>query len=66
MARVHRAEKAIRSGALVPARMIGTTRKGANDLTARLAGYLLTDEVRADLDWMLLAGAELGMTLRSG
>ena len=54
--------KVIRPGAIVLAKMIGTARKGAGDLTAQLVGHLLTGEVRADLDRMLLVDARLGMT----
>ena len=54
--------KVIRPGAIVLAKMIGTARKGAGDLTAQLAGHLLTGEVRADLDRMLLVDEGLGMT----
>jgi TnpA family transposase len=54
--------KVIRPGAIVLAKMIGTARKGAGDLTAQLVGHLLTGEVRADLDRMLLVDAGLGMT----
>ena len=53
--------KVIRPGAIVLAKMIGTARKGAGDLTAQLVGHLLTSEVRADLDRMLLVDAG-GMT----
>ena len=54
--------KVIRPGAIVLAKMIGTASRGAGDLTAQLAGHLLTGEVRADLDRMLLVDAGLGMT----
>jgi TnpA family transposase len=54
--------KVIRPGAIVLAKMIGTARKSAGDLTAQLVGHLLTGEVRADLDRMLLVDAGLGMT----
>ena len=54
--------KVIRPGAIVLAKMIGTARKGAGDLTAQLVGHLLTGEVRADLDRMLRVDAGLGMT----
>ena len=54
--------KVIRPGAIVLAKMIGTARKGAGDLTAQLVGHLLTGEVRADLDRMLMVDAGLGMT----
>jgi hypothetical protein len=39
--------KVIRPGAIVLAKMVGTARKGAGDLTAQLVGHLLTGEVRA-------------------
>ena len=54
--------KVIRPGAIVLAKMIGTARKGAGELTAQLVGHLLTSEVRADLDRILLVDAGLGMT----
>ena len=54
--------KVIRPGAIVLAKMVGTARKGAGDLTAQMVGHLLTGEVRADLDRMLLVDAGLGMT----
>ena len=54
--------KVIRPGAIVLEKMVGTARKGAGDLTAQMVGHLLTGEVRADLDRMLLVDAGLGMT----
>jgi hypothetical protein len=56
------AAKVIRPGALVLAKMVGTARKGAADLTSQLVGHLLAAEVRADLERMLLVDAGLGMT----
>lgn len=56
------AAKVIRPGALVLAKMVGTARKGAADLTSQLVGHLLTQEVRADLERMLVVDAGLGMT----
>jgi hypothetical protein len=54
--------KVMRPNVFLLAKMIGTARKGAGDLTAQLVGHLLTGEVRADLDRMLLVDAGLGMT----
>ncbi|MDF2706444.1 MAG: transposase [Nonomuraea muscovyensis] len=54
------AAKVIRPGALVLAKMVGTARKGAADLTSQLVGHLLAAEVRADLERMLLVDAGLG------
>ncbi|MFF3671179.1 DUF4158 domain-containing protein [Microtetraspora malaysiensis] len=56
------AAKVIRPGALVLAKMVGTARKAASDLTSQLVGHLLTEEVRADLERMLAVDAGLGMT----
>jgi TnpA family transposase len=54
--------KVIRPGAVVLAKMIGTARKAAGDLTSQLVAPLLTGEVRADLELMLLVDVGLGMT----
>src|SRR5262249_3182842 len=54
--------KVIRPGAVILAKMVGTARKGASDLTSQLVAHLLTDEVRADLERMLQVDAGLGMT----
>ncbi|MEU7862077.1 DUF4158 domain-containing protein [Nonomuraea sp. NPDC049141] len=56
------AAKVIRPGALVLAKMVGTARKAASDLTSQLVAHLLTVEVRSDLGRMLLVDAGLGMT----
>lgn len=56
------AAKVIRSGVLILAKMVGTARKAAADLTSQLVGHLLTAEVRADLERMLVVNAGLGMT----
>ncbi|MET9343339.1 DUF4158 domain-containing protein [Nonomuraea sp. NPDC003804] len=56
------AAKVIRPGALTLAKMIGTARKGASDLTSQMVGHLLTVELRADLERMLVVDAGLGMT----
>ncbi|MEO3884515.1 DUF4158 domain-containing protein [Nonomuraea sp. B5E05] len=56
------AAKVIRPGALILAKMVGTARKAAADLTSQLVGHLLTAEVRADLERMLAVDAGLGMT----
>jgi TnpA family transposase len=56
------AAKVIRPGALILAKMVGTARKGASDLTSQLVGHLLTAELRADLERMLVVDAGLGMT----
>ncbi|MET9247906.1 DUF4158 domain-containing protein [Nonomuraea sp. NPDC003709] len=47
------AAKVIRPGVLILAKMVGTARKSAADLTSQLVGHLLTAEVRADLERML-------------
>ncbi|MEV4166721.1 hypothetical protein [Nonomuraea dietziae] len=47
------AAKVIRPGALILAKMVGTVRKAASDLTSQLVGHLLTAEVRAHLERML-------------
>ncbi|MEV5894909.1 DUF4158 domain-containing protein [Nonomuraea fuscirosea] len=51
------AAKVIRPGALLLAKMVGTARKDASDLTSQLVGHLLTAELRADLERMLLVDA---------
>ncbi|MFF5212664.1 DUF4158 domain-containing protein [Streptosporangium sp. NPDC000396] len=56
------AAKVIRPGPLVVAKMVGTARRGASDLTSQLVGHLLTEELRADLERMLVVDAGLGMT----
>ncbi|MFI7231840.1 DUF4158 domain-containing protein [Nonomuraea angiospora] len=56
------AAKVIRPGVLILAKMVGTARKAASDLTSQLVGHLLTAEVRADLERMLVVDAGLGMT----
>ncbi|HEY9525177.1 MAG TPA: DUF4158 domain-containing protein [Thermopolyspora sp.] len=56
------AAKVIRPGALILAKMVGTARKAASDPTSQLVGHLLTAEVRADLERMLLVDAGLRMT----
>ncbi|UBU18658.1 Tn3 family transposase [Nonomuraea gerenzanensis] len=56
------AAKVIRPGALVLAKMVGTARRAASDLTSQLVGHLLTEEVRADLERMLAVDATLAMT----
>ncbi|MCP2351849.1 DUF4158 domain-containing protein [Nonomuraea roseoviolacea] len=56
------AAKVIRPGALILAKMVGTARKAASDLTSQLVGHLLTAELRADLERMLAVDAGLGMT----
>lgn len=56
------ASKVIRPGALVLAKMVGTARKAAGELTSQLLAPLLTEQVRSDLDRMLLVDAGLGST----
>ncbi|MEV3927436.1 hypothetical protein [Actinomadura coerulea] len=46
---------------IVLARMIGAARKAASDLTSHLLAPVPTDELRADLERMLLVDAGLGM-----
>ncbi|MFG1687698.1 DUF4158 domain-containing protein [Nonomuraea sp. NPDC049269] len=57
-----RAAKVIRPGALILAKMVGTARKAASDLTSQRVGHLLTAEVRSDLERMLAVDEGLGMT----
>ena len=45
--------KVIRPGAVTLAKMVGTARKGAAELTSQQVGHLLTVQVRADLDRVL-------------
>lgn len=54
--------KVIRPGVLILAKMVGTARKAASDLTSQLVGHLLTAEVRADLERMPAVNAGQGMT----
>ena len=54
--------KVIRPGAVTLAKMVGTARAGAGELTSQKVGYLLTLQVRQDLDLVLMFDAGLGMT----
>ncbi|GIH97778.1 DDE transposase [Planobispora siamensis] len=56
------AAKVIRPGVLVLAKMVRAARRAASDLTSQMVGHLLTEEVRADLERMLVVDATLGMT----
>ncbi|MET8335949.1 Tn3 family transposase [Streptosporangium canum] len=56
------AAKVIRPGPIVLARMIGSARKAAGDLTSQLLAPVLTAELLADLERMLLVDVGLGMT----
>nr|WP_218002644.1 DUF4158 domain-containing protein [Nocardia brevicatena] len=56
------AAKVIRPGPIVLAKTIGSARKGAGDLTSHLLAPMLTGQLRADLERMLLVEAGLGMT----
>ncbi|GAA2821168.1 hypothetical protein HD593_006056 [Nonomuraea rubra] len=56
------AAKVLRRGVLILAKMVGTARKAAADLTSQFVGHLLTTEVRADLERMLVVDAGLGKT----
>lgn len=56
------AAKVIRPGPIVLAKMIGSARKAAGDLASQLLAPVLTGQLRADLERMLLVDAGLGMT----
>ncbi|GII94365.1 DDE transposase [Sinosporangium siamense] len=56
------AAKVIRPGALTLAKMVGTARRAAGELTSQTVAHLQTDELRADLERMLVVDAGLGMT----
>jgi hypothetical protein len=56
------AAKVVRPGPIVLAKMIGSARKAAGDLTSQLLAPVLTGQLRADLERMLLVDAGLGMT----
>ena len=54
--------KVIRPGAITLAKMVGTARAGASELTSQQVEHLLTLRLRQDLDLLLMYDAELGMT----
>ena len=54
--------KVIRPGAVTLAKMVGTARAGATELTSQQVEHLLTLQVRQDLDLVLMYDAGLGMT----
>jgi hypothetical protein len=54
--------KVIRPGAVTLAKMVGTARAGATELTSQQVEHLLTMQVRHDLDLVLMYDAGLGMT----
>jgi Domain of unknown function (DUF4158) len=54
--------KVIRPGAVTLAKMVGTARAGAGELTSQKMGHLLTLQVRQDLDLLMTYDAGLGMT----
>jgi hypothetical protein len=54
--------RVIRSGALTLAKMVGTARAGATELTSRKVAHLLTVRVRQDLDLLLAYDVGLGMS----
>ncbi|MEV4115151.1 DUF4158 domain-containing protein [Nonomuraea sp. NPDC049695] len=56
----------VRPGPTVLAKMVGEARTGANALTTELLGHLLTAEIRADLERLLIVDVGLGMTGWSG
>ncbi|MER5326551.1 DUF4158 domain-containing protein [Streptosporangium roseum] len=56
------ASKVIRPGAIILAKMVGTARAGASELTTQLVGHLLTEQMRSDLDRLLVLDVGLGMT----
>ncbi|MEU4330069.1 hypothetical protein [Nonomuraea dietziae] len=58
------AAKVIRPGALILAKMVGAARRAASELTSQLVAYLLTGELRSDLERMLVVEAGLGWLVR--
>ena len=54
--------KVIRPGAVTLAKMVGSARAGATELTSQQVEHLLTLQVRQDLDLVLMYDAGLGMT----
>jgi TnpA family transposase len=54
--------KVIRPGAVTLAKMVGTARAGAGELTSQQVEHLLTLQVRRDLDLVPMYDAGLGMT----
>ncbi|MFF4779024.1 DUF4158 domain-containing protein [Microtetraspora fusca] len=52
----------VRPGPTVLAKMVGEARTGATALTTEPLGHLLTEEVRADLERLLIVDVGLGMT----
>jgi hypothetical protein len=56
------AAKAIRPGVVTLMEMVGTARNAATDLTHETVADLLTEQVRSDLDRMLVVDVGRGMT----
>jgi TnpA family transposase len=54
--------KVIRPGAVILAKLVGAARAGANELTTQMVGHLLTEQMRSDLDRLLMFDVGLGMT----
>src|SRR6266487_1922711 len=54
--------KMVRPGAITLAKMVGSARDAASELTSQKVGHLLTLQVRQDLDLLLRYDAGLGMT----
>ncbi|MGH3601548.1 MAG: Tn3 family transposase, partial [Pseudonocardiaceae bacterium] len=54
--------KVIRPGVVTLAKMVGTARAGATELTSQKVAHLLTVQVRQDLDWLLAYDIGLGMS----
>jgi Domain of unknown function (DUF4158) len=54
--------KVVRPGAITLAKMVGSARDAASELTSQKVGHLLTLQVRQDLDLLLRYDAGLGMT----
>jgi TnpA family transposase len=54
--------KVIRPGAVTLAKMVGTARAGAAELTSQKVAHLLTSQVRQDLDLLLADDIGLGMS----
>ncbi|MBE3011837.1 hypothetical protein IL992_21925 [Microbispora sp. NEAU-D428] len=56
------AAKVIRPGVLILAKMVGTARKAASDLTSQLVGHLLKEKVTLPIQGR--AGSSSGITHR--
>ncbi|MGI5489623.1 DUF4158 domain-containing protein [Microtetraspora malaysiensis] len=54
--------RTIRPGVMILAKMVASARTGATELTFAKVAHLLTDQMRADLDRLLVPDVGLGMT----